>query len=58
MWQLAFLLISSAMAGESGPEIEYPEVPIEYSSLPREEDAPSLLPGMLYPRESESREVI
>ncbi|XP_043510365.1 beta-glucuronidase [Frieseomelitta varia] len=57
MWQLAFLLISSAMAGESGPEIEYPEVPIEYSSLPREEDAPSLLPGMLYPRESESREV-
>lgn len=47
------------MAGESGPETEYPEVPIEqYSSLPQEEGAPSPLPGMLYPRESESREVI
>lgn len=46
------------MAGESGPEIEYPETPIEYSPLPQEEDMPSPLPGMLYPRESESREVI
>lgn len=46
------------MAGESGPEIEYPETPIEYSPLPQEDDIPSPLPGMLYPRESESREVI
>lgn len=48
------------MAGESGPEITYPETPIEYSPLPHEEDLPppSPLPGMLYPRESESREVI
>ncbi|XP_031835054.1 beta-glucuronidase [Nomia melanderi] len=57
MWRLVFLLIGAAMAGESGPEIEYPEIPIEYSPLPREEDAPSPLPGMLYPRESESREM-
>lgn len=58
MWRLVVLLIGAAMAGESGPEIEYPEIPIEYSPLPREEDAPLPLPGMLYPRESESREVI
>lgn len=58
MWRLAFLVISAVMAGESGPEIEYPETPIEYSPLPQEEDMPSPLPGMLYPRESESREVI
>ncbi|KOC64606.1 Beta-glucuronidase [Habropoda laboriosa] len=57
MWRLIFLLSSTVIAGESGPEIEYPETPIEYSPLPQEEDAPSLLPGMLYPRESESREV-
>lgn len=58
MWRLMFLVISAVMAGESGPEIEYPETPIEYSPLPQEEDLPSPLPGMLYPRESESREVI
>lgn len=58
MWRLVFLVISAVMAGESGPEIEYPETPIEYSPLPQEEDMPSPLPGMLYPRESESREVI
>ncbi|XP_017753618.1 PREDICTED: beta-glucuronidase [Eufriesea mexicana] len=57
MWCLTFLFISAVMGGESGPEIEYPETPIEYSPLPREEEAPSPLPGMLYPRESESREV-
>nr|XP_034189067.1 beta-glucuronidase isoform X1 [Osmia lignaria]XP_034189068.1 beta-glucuronidase isoform X1 [Osmia lignaria]XP_034189069.1 beta-glucuronidase isoform X1 [Osmia lignaria] len=59
MWCLSFLLIGAAMAGESGPEITYPETPIEYSPLPHEEDLPppSPLPGMLYPRESESREV-
>lgn len=58
MWCLVIFLIGAVMAGESGPETEYPEVPIEqYSSLPQEEGAPSPLPGMLYPRESESREV-
>ncbi|XP_076647331.1 beta-glucuronidase [Halictus rubicundus] len=57
MWHLVFLLIGVATAGESGPEIGYPEAPIEYSPLPREEDVPVPLPGMLYPRESESREV-
>lgn len=45
------------MCGELGPENEYPDIPIEYSPLPKEEDAPLPLPGMLYPRESESREV-
>ncbi|XP_003706264.2 beta-glucuronidase isoform X1 [Megachile rotundata] len=59
MWRLSFLLIGAVMAGESGPEITYSETPIEYSPLPHEEDLPppSPLPGMLYPRESESREV-
>ncbi|XP_053970515.1 beta-glucuronidase-like [Hylaeus volcanicus] len=57
MWRLVFFLIGAAMAGESGPEIEYPDIPIQYSPLPPEEDAPVLLRGMLYPRESESREV-
>ncbi|CAK9796112.1 Gusb [Anthophora quadrimaculata] len=56
MWILV-LLLSTAMAGESGPEIEYPETPIKYLPLPLEEETPSPLPGMLYPRESESREV-
>lgn len=59
MWCLVFLSISAVMGGELGPEFEYPETPnIEYSPLPKEEEAPSPLPGMLYPRESESREVI
>lgn len=59
MWCLVFVSISAVMGGELGPEFEYPETPnIEYSPLPREEEAPSPLPGMLYPRESESREVI
>lgn len=49
MWCLVFLLSSTIVAGDSGPE---------YSHFPPEEDAPSPLPGMLYPRESESREVI
>lgn len=58
MWCLLFLSISAVLAGELGPEFDYPETPnIEYSPLPQEE-APSPLPGMLYPRESESREVI
>ncbi|XP_043797314.1 beta-glucuronidase [Apis laboriosa] len=58
MWCLVFLSISAVMGGELGPEFEYPETPnIEYSPLPKEEEAPSPLPGMLYPRESESREV-
>ncbi|XP_017885419.1 beta-glucuronidase isoform X2 [Ceratina calcarata] len=57
MWYLGFFLIGAVMAGESGPEIDYPEFPIHYSPLPQEEGPPSPLPGMLYPRESESREV-
>ncbi|XP_078040430.1 beta-glucuronidase [Augochlora pura] len=57
MWRLLFLLIGSAITGKSGPEIEYPEIPVEYAPLPLEENAPVPLPGMLYPRESESREV-
>ncbi|XP_076244565.1 beta-glucuronidase [Calliopsis andreniformis] len=56
MWYLILLSISAVMAGESGPEIDYPEMPLEYPHLPPEE-VPSPLPGMLYPRESESREV-
>lgn len=58
MWRFVFLLIGAVMCGELGPENEYPDIPIEYSPLPKEEDAPLPLPGMLYPRESESREVI
>lgn len=59
MWCLVFLSISAVMGGELGSEFDYPETPnIEYSPLPQEEEAPSPLPGMLYPRESESREVI
>lgn len=57
MWYLSFFLIGAVLAGESRPDIDYPEFPIQYSPLPQEEGAPRPLPGMLYPRESESREV-
>lgn len=58
MWHLIFLLLGTVMAGESGPEPspEYPETSSE-TSLPYKEAFPTPLPGMLYPRESESREV-
>lgn len=60
MWHLIFLLIGTAMAGESEPEppLEISEVPFEIEApLPYEEAFPAPLPGLLYPRESESREV-
>ncbi|XP_011697202.1 PREDICTED: beta-glucuronidase isoform X1 [Wasmannia auropunctata] len=61
MWHLIFLLIGSAMAGESGPESppEFfdPTIKIEVAPLPYEEAFPTPLPGLLYPRESESREI-
>ncbi|KAL6258720.1 hypothetical protein P5V15_010670 [Pogonomyrmex californicus] len=60
MWHLIFLLIGSAMAGESGPESppEFSDATIKIEApLPYEEAFPTPLPGMLYPRESESREV-
>ncbi|XP_012224049.1 beta-glucuronidase isoform X2 [Linepithema humile] len=60
MWHLIFLLIGTAMAGESEPEplLEISEVPFEIKApLPYEEAFPAPLPGLLYPRESESREV-
>lgn len=59
MWHLIFLLIGSAMAGESGPESPtdfFDAIKIE-APLPYEEAFPTPLPGLLYPRESESREV-
>ncbi|KAG5337921.1 BGLR glucuronidase, partial [Acromyrmex heyeri] len=59
MWNLIFLLIGSAMAGESGPESppEFSDTTIKIEApLPYEEAFPILLPGLLYPRESESRE--
>ncbi|XP_076625286.1 beta-glucuronidase [Colletes latitarsis] len=47
MWRLIFLVIGAAVAGESVPDyIDYPEI-----------STPLPLPGMLYPRESESREI-
>ncbi|TGZ41800.1 Beta-glucuronidase [Temnothorax longispinosus] len=60
MWHLIFLLIGSAMAGESGPESppEFSDTTIKIEApLPYEEAFPTPLPGLLYPRESESREV-
>jgi len=48
------------MAGESGPESpsDFAEMPVEIETpLPYDEAFPIPLPGMLYPRESESREV-
>ncbi|KYM76075.1 Beta-glucuronidase [Atta colombica] len=59
MWHLIFLLIGSAMAGESGPESppEFSDTTIKIEALPYEEEFPTPLPGLLYPRESESREV-
>ncbi|XP_077273342.1 beta-glucuronidase isoform X5 [Temnothorax americanus] len=60
MWHLIFLLIGSAMAGESGPESppEFFDTTIKIEApLPYEEAFPTPLPGLLYPRESESREV-
>lgn len=59
MWHLIFLLIGSAMAGESGPESPtdfFDAIKIE-APLPYEEAFPTPLPGLLYPRESESREI-
>ncbi|XP_020279014.1 beta-glucuronidase-like isoform X2 [Pseudomyrmex gracilis] len=58
MWHLIFLLLGTVMAGESGSEplSEYPETSTE-TSLPYKEAFPTPLPGLLYPRESESREV-
>lgn len=60
MWHLIFLLIGSAMAGESGPEspTDFFDTTIKIEApLPYEEAFPTPLPGLLYPRESESREV-
>lgn len=64
MWHLIFLLIGSAVAGESGPESslqEFSDTTIKIEApappLPYEEAFPTPLPGLLYPRESESREV-
>lgn len=57
MWHLIFFLISAAMAGKSGPEPEFSDPTVEISPLPYEETFPTPLPGLLYPRESESREV-
>ncbi|XP_029160975.1 beta-glucuronidase isoform X2 [Nylanderia fulva] len=60
MWHLIFLLIGSAFAGESGPEspTDFSEATIKIEApLPYEDAFPTPLPGMLYPRESESREV-
>ncbi|GAB1861324.1 Beta-glucuronidase [Camponotus japonicus] len=60
MWHLIFLLIGSAMAGESGPEspTDFFDATIKIEApLPYEEEFPIPLPGLLYPRESESREV-
>lgn len=47
------------MAGESGPESppEFSDTTIKIEALPYEEAFPTPLPGLLYPRESESREV-
>ncbi|KAL0102246.1 hypothetical protein PUN28_018647 [Cardiocondyla obscurior] len=60
MWHLIFLLIGSAVAGESGPESssEFSDTTVKIEALlPYEEAFPTPLPGLLYPRESESREV-
>ncbi|XP_050457603.1 beta-glucuronidase isoform X1 [Cataglyphis hispanica] len=60
MWHLILLLIGSAMAGESGPEspTDFFDTTIKIEApLPYEEAFPTPLPGLLYPRESESREV-
>ncbi|EFN67454.1 Beta-glucuronidase [Camponotus floridanus] len=60
MWHLIFLLIGSAMAGESGPEspTDFFDATIKIEApLPYEDAFPIPLPGLLYPRESESREV-
>jgi len=48
------------MAGESGPEspTDFFDATIKIEApLPYEEEFPIPLPGLLYPRESESREV-
>ncbi|KAG7208896.1 hypothetical protein KM043_015078 [Ampulex compressa] len=58
MWRLIILLIGAATAGESGPESEFSELPAtEHEPLRYDETPPVRLPGLLYPRESESREV-
>lgn len=58
MWHLIFLLIGTAMASEPEPPLEVSETPFEIEApLPYEEAFPAPLPGLLYPRESESREV-
>lgn len=57
MLLLFVLLIGSVKSGEFEVEFELPEVPSESAALPKEEIQPTPLPGQLYPRESESREV-
>lgn len=58
MWHLIFFLIGAAIAGETTKEQEISDkVFVEISRLPFEEAFPTPLPGLLYPRESESREV-
>lgn len=57
MLLLIVFLIGSVRSGEFGVEFELPETPKESAALPQEETQPAPLPGLLYPRESESREV-
>ncbi|XP_046834225.1 beta-glucuronidase [Vespa crabro] len=57
MLLLFVFLIGSVKSGEFEVEFELPEVPNESAALPKEDIQPIPLPGQLYPRESESREV-
>ncbi|XP_015182643.1 PREDICTED: beta-glucuronidase-like [Polistes dominula] len=57
MLLLIIFLIGSVKSGEFGVEFELPETPKESATLPQEETQPAPLPGLLYPRESESREI-
>ncbi|KAI4487038.1 hypothetical protein M0802_012093 [Mischocyttarus mexicanus] len=57
MLLLIVFLIGSVRSGEFGLEFELPETPKESATLPHEETQPAPLPGLLYPQESESREI-
>lgn len=57
MFLLVIFLAGTTKANEFGGEYALPEVPTESLAFPSDKSEPSPLPGLLYPRESESREV-
>ena len=56
MWLTLLAVISTGLMTEAGPDPEISEASSEINSAVKD-PSPTFLPGLLYPRESESREV-